>query len=97
MTTTIETLKDCAEEASFQLLCAKEHASWMLALALAIQMAHTNGKSAVAAELANLASYLGDSHGHITIAIQQFDELVEACAPQNATRENRGAHGESEQ
>lgn len=93
MTTSIEDLQDCAENASFHLHCAKNHMDWMLALARAIHLAHTHGQGEVGADLISLANYLGESgYPNTTFAIREFDELAEASsAPQNTDLANRGA------
>ncbi|MCV4285899.1 hypothetical protein [Pseudomonas capsici] len=76
MSHTIKTLTDCAAEAEFQLLCAKENMNWLLALARAIQLAHTHGQTEVAAGLTSLAGYLSDTNfGHTSTAIREFAEL----------------------
>lgn len=97
MTTPVETLKDCAAEAEFQLLCAKSYAEWLVAWARGINLAHAQGKPDIGAGLTSLVDYLDSTRfGTLDEAISQFKELHDP-APQNATPKNRGAHGEVQQ
>lgn len=97
MTTPVETLKDCAAEAEFQLLCAKSYAEWLVALARGINLAHAQGKPDIGAGLTSLVDYLDSTRfGTLDEAISQFKELHDP-APQTATPASRGAHGEGDQ
>ncbi|QHF02421.1 hypothetical protein N015_08355 [Pseudomonas asturiensis] len=89
MTTPIKTIADCAAEAEFQLLCAKNHMDWLLALAHGIQLAHTHGQDEAASQLLSLASYLSDTgFANTSAAIKEFGDLAETpTAPRNADNE----------
>lgn len=99
MTAPIETLKDCAQEAEFQLLCAKDYLTWLASLARAIQLAHAHGESEVGAGLASIAKYLGDSGlGAASAAINEFTQIADPdAAPQNTGLANRDAEVEGGQ
>ncbi|GFM68696.1 hypothetical protein PSCICJ_48140 [Pseudomonas cichorii] len=76
MTGQIRTVQDCAAEAEFQLLCAKDQMNWLIALARAIQLAHTHGRGEIGEGLTELANYLSDTcFGNTTAAIRGFSEL----------------------
>lgn len=101
MTTPIETIADCAAEAEFQLLCAKNHMDWLLALAHGIQLAHTHGQGhgqgETASQLLSLADYLSDTgFANTSVAMKEFRDLAETpVAPRNSGSEiaARGREG----
>ncbi|MBX8516067.1 hypothetical protein K5D69_15335 [Pseudomonas cichorii] len=98
MTTPIQSLSECAAEAEFQLICAKEQMNWLLTLACAIQLAHTHGRGEIGEGLTELANYLSDTcFGNTTAAIREFSELSrQPSAPQNTGLANHGAHGDDQ-
>lgn len=88
-------LKQLAEEAEFQMLAAKNLLDWFSALARAISrdVEHNSGRDV--AELAQLATYLGDTGVPGTeSAIEMFGKIARSdSAPQNDDMPNRGAGG----
>lgn len=94
MSTSTPNLKQLAEEAEFQMLAAKNLLDWHSALARAISrdVEHNSGRDV--AELAQLATYLGDTGSPGTeSAIEMFGNIARSeSAPQNADLPNRGAH-----
>ncbi|AHF66017.1 hypothetical protein [Pseudomonas cichorii] len=92
MNTPIETLQDCATEAEYQLICAMEQTTWLLALARAIQLAHTHGRGEIGEGLIGLSNYLSDTcFGNVTAAIREFSELSrQPVAPTKLDSEQGG-------
>jgi hypothetical protein len=98
MSAPIASVQECAAEAEFQLLCAKNHMDWLLALARAIQLTHTHGQAEVGEGLASLASYLKDTgFSATTEAIREFGDLAASPAPRNTAVPICGAEREGEQ
>lgn len=98
MTAPIASVQDCAAEAEFQLLCAKNHMDWLLALARAIQLAHTHGQPGDGEALSSLAGYLSDTgFSATTEAIREFADLAASPAPRIPEVPICGADVEGEQ
>lgn len=95
MTPVIPNVADVAAEAEFQLLVAKDHLSWLNALAGAIHTSHVHGGGRDAEALASLVKYFDDTNfGGIESAIEQFQQIhKDQPAPQNVASPNRGAGG----
>lgn len=93
MNSPIPNLNQLAEEAEFQMLAAKNLLDWFSAIARAISrdVEHNSGRDV--AELAQLATYLGDTGVPGTeSAIEMFGKIARSeSPPQTSDRPNRGA------
>ena len=81
MITAAPTITQLAEEAEFQLTCAREHLSWVGAIVRAIALDVEHGEGRNVRDLAALAQFLDDTvPAGIEQAIDQFKQVI---APQN--------------
>ena len=73
--TNVQSYKQFADEAVFQLDCGREFADWMFALMTAIRDDHKHSAGRNSAALSNLGVYLSETH--LGDAGQAFDQLTE--------------------
>jgi hypothetical protein len=91
MNASITTVKDVANEAEFQLICAKENLSWMAAIARSIARDVEVGGGRDTSVLVDLVNFLDDTNfGSIDQSISRFKEL----ATQNAESQIVSRHTE---
>lgn len=80
------TITQLAEEAEFQLICAREQLSWFGAIARAIALDDEHGGGCNVRDLAKLAIFLDDT---VPSGIEQaIDSFKQVAASQNANNEN---------
>ena len=95
MTTSVPTIKNLADEAEFQLICAKENLSWLAAIARAIARDVEVGGGRDTSVLVDLVNFLDDTNFvSIDQAIDQFKAVSTESATQNAESENVSRHSE---
>lgn len=95
MTTSVPTIKNLADEAEFQLICAKEQLEWFGAIARAIARDVEVGGGRDTSVLVDLVNFLDDTNfGSIDQAIDQFKAVSTESATQNAESEIVSRHSE---